>query len=151
VHSSVALVLIHMYMYGWNLYMRKRARMDYTFIFEFSRGSKLHYEEALVVCTALTTVLIGATVTHLSIHSMLFHAQASADVDLIQSCGSYVGRLQNWISSRSEEQIWLEKLPNQICSRPVEYNASCLIVCIGLGNTFSWVNSGASHGFNELQ
>ncbi len=67
------------------------------------------------------------------------------------SCGSYVGRLQNWISSCSEKQIWLEKLPNQICSRPVECNASCLIVCIGLGNTFSWVNSGASHGFNELQ
>jgi hypothetical protein len=144
-------VLIHMYMYGWNLYMRKRARMDYTFIFEFSRGSELHYEEALVVCTTLTTVLIGATVTHLSIHSMLFHAQASVDVDLIHSCGSYVGRLRNWISSRSEEQIWLEKLPNQICSRPVECDASCLIVCIGLGNTFSWVNSGASHGFNELQ
>jgi hypothetical protein len=125
--------------------------MDYTFIFEFSRGSEIHYEEALVVCTALTTVLIRATVTHLSIHSMLFHAQASADVDLIHSCGSCVRRLQNWISSRSEEQIWLEKLPNQICSRPVECNASCLIVCIGLGNTFSWVNSGASHGFNELQ
>jgi len=125
--------------------------MDYTFIFEFSRGSELHYEEALVVCTALTTVLIGATVTHLSIHSMLFHAQAFADVDLIHSCGSYVGRLQNWISSRSEEQIWVEKLPNQICSRLVECNTSCLIVCIGLENTFSWVNSGASHGFNELQ
>ncbi len=85
--------------------MRKRVRMDYTFIFEFSRGFELHYEEALVVCTALTTVLTGATVTHLNIHSMSFHAQVSADVDLIHSCGSYVGRLQNWISSRSEEQI----------------------------------------------
>ncbi len=43
------------------------------------------------------------------------------------SCGNYVGRSQNWISSHSEEQIWLEKLPNQICSRPVECNASCLV------------------------
>ncbi len=66
--------------------MRKRARMDSTFIFEFSRGSELPYEKAIVVCTSLTTVLIGATVTHLGIHSMLFHAQASADVDLIHSC-----------------------------------------------------------------
>ncbi len=147
----MALVLIHMYMYGWNLYMRKRARMDHTFLFEFSRGSELHSEEALVVCTTPTTVLIGATVMHLGIHYGLFHAQAFADVDLIHSCGSYVGRLQKWISSRSEEQIWLEKLPNQICSRQVECNASYLVVCIGLGNTFSWVNSGASHGINELQ
>jgi hypothetical protein len=151
VHGSVALMLIHMYMYGWNLYMRKRAHMDHTFLFEFSRGSELHSEETLVVCTTPTTVLIGATVTHLGIHYGLFHAQASADVDLIHSCGSYVGQLQNWISSRSEEQIWLEKLPNQICSRRVECNASCLVVCIGLGNTFLWVNSGASHGINELQ
>ncbi len=84
-------MLIHMYMYGWNLYIRKHAHMDYTFVFEFSRGSELHCEEALVVCTALTTVLIGATVMHLSIHSMLFHAQASADVDLILVAVTLVG------------------------------------------------------------
>ncbi len=117
-------MLIHMYMYGWNLYMWKRVHINYTFIFEFSPGSELHYEEVLLVCTTLTTVLIGAMVMHLSIHSMLFHAQASAYVDLILVA---VGQLQNWISSCSEEQIWLEKLPNQICSRPVECNASCLI------------------------
>ncbi len=76
-------MLIHMYMYGWNLYMWKRVRINYTFIFEFSPGSELHCEEVLLVCTALTTVLIGAMVMHLSIHSMLFHAQASAYVDLI--------------------------------------------------------------------
>ncbi|CAM6035388.1 unnamed protein product [Sphagnum compactum] len=81
--SLVALVLIHVYMYGWNLYMWKRVHINYTFIFEFSPGSELHCEEVLLVCTALTTVLIGAMVMHLSIHSMLFHAQASAYVDLI--------------------------------------------------------------------
>ncbi len=84
-------MLIHMYMYGWNLYMRKRARMDYTFIFEFSRGFELHYEEVFVVYIALTTVLIGATMMHLSIHSMLFHAQASADADLILVAAMLVG------------------------------------------------------------
>ncbi len=104
VHSLVALVLIHMYMYGWNLYMGKHVRINYTFIFEFSRGSELHYEEVLVVCTALTTMLIGAMVMHLSIHSTLFHAQASADVDLIPVAVMLVDR-KTWISSRSEEQI----------------------------------------------
>jgi hypothetical protein len=62
--------------------MWKRVCINYTFIFEFSRGSELHYEDVLLVCTTLTIVLIGAMVMHLSIHSMLFHAQASADVDL---------------------------------------------------------------------
>ncbi len=84
---------VYPYVHVWmELDMRKRARMDHTFIFEFSRGSELHSEEALVVCTAPTTVLIGAPVTHSSVHYGLFHAQAFADVDLIHSCGSYVGR-----------------------------------------------------------
>ncbi len=45
-----------------------------------------------------------------------------------RSCGNYASGLQNWISSCSEEHtLRLEKLPNQICSRPVECNASCLV------------------------
>jgi hypothetical protein len=47
---------------------------------------------------------------------------------MVHKIGFYCGCvLIYWISSRSEEQIWLEKLPNQICSRLVECNASCLI------------------------
>jgi hypothetical protein len=94
--------------------MWKRVRINYTFIFEFSPGSELHCEEVLLVCTALTTVLIGAMVMHLSIHSMLFHAQASAYVDLIPVAVMLVSCKLDILSS--EEQIWLEKLPNQICS-----------------------------------
>jgi len=94
----VALVLIHTYMYGRNLYMWKRVRINCTFIFEFSPGSELHCEEVLLVCTALTTVLIGAVVMHLSIHSMLFHAQASASVVLDKSEILYLGRC--WIRYR---------------------------------------------------
>ncbi len=103
-----------MYMYGWNLYMWKHVHINYTFIFEFSPGSELHCEEVLLVCTALTTVLIGAMVMHLSIHSMLFHAQASAYVDLIPVAVMLVSCKLDILMS--EEQIWLEKLPNQICS-----------------------------------
>jgi hypothetical protein len=94
--------------------MWKRVRINYTFIFEFSPGSELHCEEVLLVCTALTTVLIGAMVMHLSIHSMLFHAQASAYVDLIPVAVMLVSCKLDILMS--EEQIWLEKLPNQICS-----------------------------------
>jgi hypothetical protein len=73
--------------------MWKRVRINHTFIFEFSHGSELHREEVLLVCTTLTTVLIGAVVMHLSIHSMLFHAQASASVlDLIPVAVMLVSR-----------------------------------------------------------
>jgi len=126
VHSLVALVLIDTYMYGWNLYMRKRARINYTFIFEFSYGSELHYEEVLVVCTTLTTMLTGVMVMHSSIHSMLFHAQASADVDLIPVAVMLVG-CKTGYPHVLKSTSGLKKIPNQICSRPVKCNASCLI------------------------
>jgi len=45
----------------------------------------------LLVCTTLTTVLIGAMVMHLNIHSMLFHAQASAYVNLVHVAVMLVG------------------------------------------------------------
>ncbi|XP_024357946.1 phosphate transporter PHO1 [Physcomitrium patens] len=81
--SILALVLLHMYMYGWNIFLWRRARINYAFIFEFSPGSELRYREVLLVCTALTTLLIGAMVIHLSIHSTLIPGQASPYIDLI--------------------------------------------------------------------
>ncbi|XP_024383229.1 phosphate transporter PHO1-3 [Physcomitrium patens] len=81
--SMLALVLLHMYLYGWNIFLWKRARINYAFIFEFSPGSELRYREVLLVCTALTTLVIGAMVVHLSIHSTLIPGQASPYIDLI--------------------------------------------------------------------
>lgn len=81
--SMLALVLFHMYLYGWNIFLWRRARINYAFIFEFSPGSELRYREVLLVCTALTTLLIGAMVVHLSIHSTLIEGQASPYIDLI--------------------------------------------------------------------
>lgn len=83
VNSMLALVLLHMYLYGWNVYIWRRVRINYAFIFEFSPGSELRYREVLLLCTAMTTALIGAMVVHLSIHSTLINTRASAYLDLI--------------------------------------------------------------------
>lgn len=82
-NSMLALILFHMYLYGWNIFLWRRARINYAFIFEFSPGSELRYREVLLVCTGLTTILIGAMVLHLSIHSTLVEGQASPYIDLI--------------------------------------------------------------------
>ncbi|KAG0554364.1 hypothetical protein M758_12G087500 [Ceratodon purpureus] len=83
--SMLALVLFHMYLYGWNIFLWRRARINYAFIFEFSPGSELRYREVLLVCTALTTLLIGAMVVHLTIHTLLMDGQGPwiVYVDLI--------------------------------------------------------------------
>lgn len=77
--SSVMLVLIHMYMYGADLYFWRRLRINYAFIFEFSPGTELGHREVLMVTSVLTTVLIGSMVGHLALHS----AAKSPYVDFI--------------------------------------------------------------------
>ncbi|KAG6546091.1 hypothetical protein Mapa_012497 [Marchantia paleacea] len=70
VFSVAALILIHMYMYGANLYCWSRMRINYAFIFEFKQGTELHHREVLMTASILTTVLLSAMVGHLALHSM---------------------------------------------------------------------------------
>ncbi|KAG0563848.1 hypothetical protein KC19_8G064200 [Ceratodon purpureus] len=65
VFSTLGLVLLHLYMYGLNVYTWQRARINYPFIFEFSPGSELRYREIFLVCTALTSLLLGTMIAHI--------------------------------------------------------------------------------------
>ncbi|OAE19751.1 hypothetical protein AXG93_2958s1270 [Marchantia polymorpha subsp. ruderalis] len=79
VFSVAALILIHMYMYGANLYFWSRMRINYAFVFEFKQLTELHHREVLMTASILTTVLLSAMVGHLALHSM----SDSPSVDLI--------------------------------------------------------------------
>ncbi|KAG6542916.1 hypothetical protein Mapa_015606 [Marchantia paleacea] len=61
-----ALVLLHMYMYGLNLYFWRRTRINYAFIFEFAPGSELDYRKVLLVTTGLTVAYGAGIVGHLT-------------------------------------------------------------------------------------
>ncbi len=63
--STLGLVLLHMYMYGWNVYAWQKTRINYGFIFEFSRGTELHYRDVLLICTALSSMLLGTMIVHI--------------------------------------------------------------------------------------
>ncbi len=63
--STLGLVLLHMYMYGWNVYAWEKTRINYGFIFEFSPGTELHYREVLLICTALSSMLLGTMIVHI--------------------------------------------------------------------------------------
>ncbi|CAK9274625.1 unnamed protein product [Sphagnum jensenii] len=65
VFSTLGLVLLHMYMYGWNVYAWEKTRINYGFIFEFSPGIELHYREVLLICTALSSMLLGTMIVHI--------------------------------------------------------------------------------------
>ncbi|KAM7280641.1 hypothetical protein ACFE04_007775 [Oxalis oulophora] len=65
VFSVFALLSLHLFMYGCNLYMWKCTRINYIFIFEFVPKTALKYRDAFLICTALMTSVIGAMVAHL--------------------------------------------------------------------------------------
>lgn len=65
VFSTLGLALLHLYMYGLNVYTWQRARINYPFIFEFSPGTELRYREIFLVCTAFTSLLFGTMIAHI--------------------------------------------------------------------------------------
>ncbi|XP_059448126.1 phosphate transporter PHO1 [Corylus avellana] len=65
VFSIIALLSLHLFMYGCNLFMWKNTRINYNFIFEFSPTTSLKYKDAFLICTTFMTIVVGAMVVHL--------------------------------------------------------------------------------------
>ncbi|KAK8468280.1 hypothetical protein PHAVU_007G275300 [Phaseolus vulgaris] len=80
VSSVFVLLSLHLFMYGCNLYMWKRTRINHNFIFEFSQSSALKHRDAFLMCTTLMTTVFGAMVMHLLLRAAGF---SPAQVDAI--------------------------------------------------------------------
>ncbi|XP_048129190.1 phosphate transporter PHO1-like [Rhodamnia argentea] len=63
--SVFALFSLHLFMYGCNLFMWKRTRINYNFICEFSPTTALKYRDAFLICIASMMTVVGAMVIHL--------------------------------------------------------------------------------------
>uniref|UniRef100_A0A7N0V554 Phosphate transporter PHO1 n=2 Tax=Kalanchoe fedtschenkoi TaxID=63787 RepID=A0A7N0V554_KALFE len=74
VFSMFALLSLHLFMYGCNLFMWKRKRISYNFIFEFQPNTALKYRDAFLICTSLMSAVVGALVIHLILRSNGFSA-----------------------------------------------------------------------------
>ncbi|KAJ4956106.1 hypothetical protein NE237_012889 [Protea cynaroides] len=72
IFSMFALLSLHLFMYGCNLFMWKNTRINYNFIFEFSPSTALKYRDAFLICTSLMTAVVGAMVVHLLLRSSGF-------------------------------------------------------------------------------
>lgn len=67
-----ALLSLHMFMYGCNLFMWKSTRINCNFIFEFQSSTALNYRDAFLICTFLMTTVVGVMVIHLILLSKGF-------------------------------------------------------------------------------
>ncbi|MCL7030635.1 hypothetical protein MKW94_029892 [Papaver nudicaule] len=69
VFSTFALLSLHLFMYGCNIFMWKSTRINYTFIFEFSPSTTLKYRDAFLMCASFMSAVVGAMVIHLILRS----------------------------------------------------------------------------------
>lgn len=65
--SSLGLVLLHLYLYGWNLYAWQQTRINYAFIFEHRPGTELRYRQVFCLASGFSTFLLAIMNTHLYI------------------------------------------------------------------------------------
>ncbi|XP_057498320.1 phosphate transporter PHO1-like [Actinidia eriantha] len=65
IFSMFALLSLHLFMYGCNLFMWKSTRINCNFIFEFQHSTALKYRDAFLICTSLMTAVVAAMVIHL--------------------------------------------------------------------------------------
>ncbi|XP_057422823.1 phosphate transporter PHO1 isoform X2 [Lotus japonicus] len=72
VFSVFALLSLHMFMYGCNLYMWRSTRINYNFIFEFSPSTALKHRDAFLISASLMTTVVGAMVLHLLLRAAGF-------------------------------------------------------------------------------
>uniref|UniRef100_A0A1D1YDE8 Phosphate transporter PHO1 1 n=1 Tax=Anthurium amnicola TaxID=1678845 RepID=A0A1D1YDE8_9ARAE len=65
--SMFSLLFLHLFLYGCNIFMWRKARINYSFIFEFVPTKELKYRDVFLICTTSMAVVVGVMFTHLSL------------------------------------------------------------------------------------
>ncbi|XP_071698006.1 phosphate transporter PHO1-like [Rutidosis leptorrhynchoides] len=117
VFSMFALLSLHLFMYGCNLFCWKATRINYNFIFEFQTATALKYRDAFLICTCMMTSVVSAMVLHLILVSNRF---SPPQVDTIPGILLliFIGLLVLPINIfyRSTRYCFLRVMRNIICS-----------------------------------
>ncbi|GMH31214.1 hypothetical protein Nepgr_033057 [Nepenthes gracilis] len=78
-----SLLFLHFFLYGCNILMWRKARINYSFIFELAPMEELKYGDIFLICTTAMTVIVGFLFIHLSI---VPKGYSSTQVQVIPGC-----------------------------------------------------------------
>ncbi|PPS13539.1 hypothetical protein GOBAR_AA07039 [Gossypium barbadense] len=112
-----ALLSLHLFLYGCNLFMWKATRINYNFIFEFAPSTALKYRDAFLICTTFMTSVVGAMVIHLLVRAGGFspsHVDTIPGILLLISIALLVCPFD--IFYRPTRYCFLRIIRNIICS-----------------------------------
>ncbi|CAG7903754.1 unnamed protein product [Brassica rapa] len=59
------LLFLHVFLYGCNIFMWRKARINYSFIFELGSENELKFRDVFLICTASMSVIVGVMFVHL--------------------------------------------------------------------------------------
>jgi len=79
-YQVFSLLNLHIFLYGCNIVMWRRHRINYIFIFEFARKRELKYQDVFLICTTFMTIVAGCMVAQLALTEKGF---SSVHVDTI--------------------------------------------------------------------
>ncbi|KAJ0242843.1 Phosphate transporter PHO1 1 [Hirschfeldia incana] len=65
--SMFGLLFLHLFLYGCNIFMWRKARINYSFIFELGSENELKFRDVFLICTASMSLITGVMFAHLSL------------------------------------------------------------------------------------
>ncbi|KAF5727777.1 EXS family protein [Tripterygium wilfordii] len=65
--SMFSLLFLHFFLYGCNIFMWRKMRINYSFIFELSPTKELGYRDVFLICTTSMATVVGVMFVHLSL------------------------------------------------------------------------------------
>ncbi|XP_057765669.1 phosphate transporter PHO1 homolog 1-like [Salvia miltiorrhiza] len=65
--SIFSLLFLHFFLYGCNIVMWRKSRINYSFIFELSQTKELKHNDVFLICTTAMAAVIGVLFLHLSL------------------------------------------------------------------------------------
>jgi xenotropic and polytropic retrovirus receptor 1 len=83
-----ALISLHIFLYGCNLFMWKNTRINHNFIFDFKPNTALKHRDAFLISSAFMTAVVSAMVAHLFLkynHVSSHHLEALPGILILVS------------------------------------------------------------------
>ncbi|KAM3203632.1 phosphate transporter PHO1 1 isoform X1 [Capsicum annuum] len=65
--SMFSLMFLHFFLYGCNIFMWRKTRVNYSFIFELAQTKELKYRDVFLICTTSMTAVVGVLFLHLTL------------------------------------------------------------------------------------
>ena len=62
-----SLLFLHFFLYGCNIFAWRKARINYSFIFELCPTKELKYRDVFLICTASLSAVMGVMFVHMSL------------------------------------------------------------------------------------